>query len=388
MTGAPTPLRMVSPPRFRLLFFVWTALGLLAFARYLLLSGSPKQNLLPELFGWLSCYYSWLLLTPLLFRLERKFPLEQSWPHVVALAGIGLPISYVAYEITLLLNVGLQLLRNRSPLLPARWWVFPTREFALEQALYWFTVLGASVIRKVSYLRAQERLAVRLAIEKAELETCLRHAELESLRMRLNPHFLFNCLQTISSLSQTDPKMAGLMIKRLGDILRVALRHQTRAESTLESELAMADAYLAIEQIRFEDRLSVSRDIEAGTENALVPTFLLQPLLENAIKHGLRTEKKAGLIRIKSSRDSSQLVLAVSDNGVGISNGRISEMEMGVGLTSTCGRLERMYGERHSFSIQPLAEGGTEVRIRLPFQSGKPADKATYDGIAHTDCRR
>ena len=258
----------------------------------------------------------------------------------------------------------------------------------MEQALYWFTVGAACVIRNIYSLREKERLASELAVEKAELEASLRRAELETLRARLNPHLLFNCLQSISLLSQKDSKTAGQMITRLGDLLRTALKHQTEAESTLEAELQLADAYISIEQIRFGDRISVLRDIGVGTENALVPAFLLQPLLENAIKHGLRAENKSGLIWIKSSHDSSQLVLTISDNGVGVTSDQLSELELGVGLGSTCGRLARTYGQQHSFSIRPLAEGGTEVRIAIPYRFSTTSNTFTHDQIEASDRRR
>jgi LytS/YehU family sensor histidine kinase len=239
----------------------------------------------------------------------------------------------------------------------------------------------------VDYLREKERLAAQLAIEKAELESSLRRAELDTLRMRLNPHFLFNCLQSIATLSQKDPKTAGQMVKRLGDLLRVALKDQTQAECTLETEMALVDAYVAIEKMRFGERLSVLQDIELGTEKALIPGFLLQPLLENAIKHGLRAENSAGLIWIRGYRDSSQLVLTVTDNGVGLSDDRIAELGMGVGLGSNCERLQRMYGQRHSFSIRPLAAGGTEVRIALPFRIAESLDKGIHEQVASADRR-
>jgi two-component system, LytTR family, sensor kinase len=385
MSGAAIPVRSRRYPRFPVLVCAWTALGLLAFVRYFLLTGSPKQPLLPELLGWLSCYYSWLLLTPLLFRLEGKFPLEKGWRHIAVLALAGLPISYCAYECTLFLNAAVQVVFHTTALLTPSWWSFPGRELALEQALFWFTVGAAGVIRNVSNLREKERLAAQLALEKAELESSLRRAELETLRMRLNPHFLFNCLQSISSLSQKDPKTAAQMISRLGELLRMALKHKTEAESTLEAELAFADAYIAIEQMRFEGRISVLRDIEVGTEKALVPAFLLQPLLENAIKHGLRAENKSGFISIKSARQSSYLVLTISDNGVGVPSDCIAELEVGIGLGSTCQRLERMYGQQHSFSIRPLGEGGTEVQISLPLRCDNRQSRTIHDQVTFVD---
>jgi two-component system, LytTR family, sensor kinase len=203
--------------------------------------------------------------------------------------------------------------------------------------------------------------------------------------MRLNPHFLFNCLQNISTLSNKDPKTAGQMVTRLGDLLRVAMKHQSEAESTLETEMTIADAYIAIEQMRFGDRLSVLRELQPGTERALVPAFLLQPLLENAIIHGLRAENNTGLIWIKSYRDSSQLVLTVSDNGAGLSNSQMAELELGVGLGSTCERMQRMYGQRHSFSMRSLPEGGTEVRITLPFRKDDSSNNSAHEKVAVAD---
>ena len=353
----------------RALCIIWTTLGLLSFTRYLLLNGTLKHGLISELLGWLTCYYSWLILTPLIFRLEQRFPLaKRRWSNLVTLAFIGLPLSYFAYQITIFLNGGVQWVLKQPVPIPARWWSFPAREFGLEQALYWFTVGAGCLIRNYWDLREKERLAVQLEMDKAELEASLRQAELENLRMRLNPHFLFNSLQSISTLSQKDPKTASLMISRLGDLLRVALNEHSNAESTLEMELTHTDAYIAIEKMRFSDKLSVLHDIAPETTRALVPSFMLQPLVENAVKHGLQSNGTLGLIWIKSRCEDERLVLSVSDNGVGISGKQLTDLEIGTGLGSTCERLKRMYGDEYSFSIQQLSEGGTEVRIALPLK--------------------
>src|SRR5262249_15033262 len=186
------------------------------------------------------------------------------------------------------------------------------------------------------------------------------------LRMRLNPHFLFNCLQSISTLSQQNPRVASKMLARLGDLLRSALQRDTEAEITLEREIAIAKAYVSIEQMRFGDRLSVQFDIQSGTEQALVPSFLFQPLLENAIEHGLRGEQTKGVINIQSVCEANELVLIVSDNGTGITAEQLDRLQMGIGLGSTCERLAQMYPGQHTFSIRRLPERGTEVRIAFP----------------------
>jgi two-component system LytT family sensor kinase len=373
-TSQPKPIRY---PGFGALFVGWTVLGVFAYARYTLLTGDWRKGILLELLGWLTCYYPWLFLTPLIFRLERSFPLGRlrMIRHVAVIAVTSFPLSYFAYELTVFLNAAIQYAFRESLLISKPWWWMPARELALEQALCWFTVGAACVIRNVIELREKERLAAQLALEKSELESSLRQAELETLRMRLNPHFLFNCLQNISTLSQKDPRTAAQMMTRLGDILRVALKRDSAAETTLEEELALTQAYVSIEKMRFQDRLSVLIDVAEGTERALVPTFLLQPLVENAIKHGLQNQQKIGLIWIRSLHQSNTLILTVSDNGSGISTERLAELELGIGLGSTCERLARMYQERQEFSIQRLPEGGTEVRIVLPLRLRSAAQK-------------
>jgi two-component system, LytTR family, sensor kinase len=358
-------------PRLGILFVVWTLLGSLAYARYSLEAGAARGGILLELLGWLACYYPWFFLTPLVFRLEQKFPLGRAkWPkHVVSLALVGLPLSYLAYATAIVLVACVRFAFRQAPVVTDVWWPMPLRELALEQVLYGSTVAASFVIQNLLELREKERQAAQLALEKSELESSLRQAELETLRMRLNPHFLFNCLQNISILSQHDPKTASKMLTRLGDLLRVALqRNSVEAETTLEAEVSLTQAYVSIEKMRFGDRLSVLLDIASGTERALVPSFLLQPLVENAIKHGLRGARETGVIWIRSSREFGDLVLKVSDDGIGLTQTDPTDLAMGIGLGSTCERLARMYSGQHSFSIRGLPEGGTEVRITLPIK--------------------
>jgi signal transduction histidine kinase len=361
--------KLMRYPGFGILFVVWTLLGALAWARHSLVSGASQGNLLIDLLGFLTCYYPWLLFTPLVFRLEQRFPLDgKGWPkHLVLLALAGLPLSYLASGIGGTLSAGIQHIL-RQPYGPNPWWPISVPELALEEALYWLTVGGGFLIRSLIGLHEKERLSTRLALEKAELESSLKQTELETLRMRLNPHFLFNSLQNISTLSQQDPKTAAQMLTKLGDLLRMALKGDIQSETSLEKELALTQAYVAIEKMRFGDRLSVLIDIARGTERALVPSFLLQPLVENAIRHGLQADDKSGLIWIRTILRPKDLVLTVSDNGRGLPVEKFEDLEVGIGLGSTCQRLARMYGDKHTFSMQRLPEGGTEVRIGLPLR--------------------
>ena len=189
-------------------------------------AGAATDNRFRDLLDWSTCYYPWLLFTPFLFRFERRFPLgEVGWTKSLAvLAWISLPASWLAYATTIILDSGVSLAFHRFPLTTDSFWPMPLRELILEQALYWPTIGGACVIRKLIMLREKERLAAQLAVEKSEIEASLRRSELEMLRMRLNPHFLFNSLQNISVLARTDPDAASQMLARLGDVLRAALK--------------------------------------------------------------------------------------------------------------------------------------------------------------------
>jgi two-component system LytT family sensor kinase len=302
---------------------------------------------------------------------------QESAEAPVVLGLAGLPLSYLAIGLGGTLSVGIQHIL-RQPYGPNPWWPISVPELALEQALYWLTVGGGFMIRSLIGLHEKERLSAQLALEKAQLESSLRQAELETLRMRLNPHFLFNSLQNISTLAQENPKTAAQMLTKLGDQLRITLKGDIQSETPLDKELALTQAYVAVEKMRFGDRLSVLIDVARGTERALVPSFLLQPLVENAIRHGLQADGKSGLIWIRTILRPKNIILTVSDNGKGLPVEKFEDLEVGIGLGSTCQRLARIYGEKHTFSMQRLPEGGTEVRIVLPLKYKATTPETTF----------
>lgn len=369
-------LKKIRYPGFAILFVAWTLLGILAYGRYALEGGIRSGDLLLDLLESLSCYYPWLFLTPLVFRLEAKLPISRTrwWRNFAFLVLISFPASYLAYASTILLTHAVHYAFHKPPTSADAWWPMPDGEVAVEQALYWFTVVAACIIRNLLELREKERQAARLALEKLQLENSLRQAELENFRMRLNPHFLFNCLQNISVIAQQDPRTASTMLARLGDLLRTALQRNADAEITLANELTLTQAYVSIEKMRFGNRLSVLLDIAPETQLALIPSFLLQPLVENAIKHGLQSQNKMGVIWIRSACTFDRLLLTVSDNGAGIPARRAGadHLDKGIGLSSTCERLALMYPGQHTFAIQNLPEGGAEVQISLPLRLQEP----------------
>jgi two-component sensor histidine kinase len=231
--------------------------------------------------------------------------------------------------------------------------------WALENdvPLYWVIVL---LDYAIDYYHRYQAGLNRAAI----LQTQLAQAQLQALKMQLNPHFLFNTLHAISALIHDNPDGAEVMVARLSDLLRLSLDSTQVQEVTLRQELKSLDLYLEIEHTRFEDRLTVRLEIAVETLDALAPNFILQPLVENAIKHGLGNMTSGGSVTIRAERQDKDLVLEVIDNGPGLRD----TPRKGVGLTSTRERLERLYGDAQSLTLRNLSTGGLQVRIRLPFK--------------------
>jgi len=226
------------------------------------------------------------------------------------------------------------------------------------------SIKNAGAFRSIAfdyYRKYRER-----ELRTAELEKRLVQAKLQTLQMQLNPHFLFNTLHSISSLMHKDVEAADKMITRLGDLLRAALAGADTQEVTLRQELNLLQLYLSIEQIRFGNRLSVKMEIAPDTLEAQVPNLILQPLVENAIRHGIEPRARPGCIELRSQRQDSRLALVVSDNGAGISgNGAVKE---GVGLSNTRARLRELYGETHRFELVGGPAGGMRVEVSIPFR--------------------
>ncbi len=232
--------------------------------------------------------------------------------------------------------------------------------FALGTVVYWMTVFGHVIWDYYQRFRQRE-------IHTTELQRQVTEARLEALRMQLNPHFLFNTLHAISALIHEQPEAADRMVVRLSELLRVSLDPSKPQEVALSEEMAFLAGYLEIEQTRFSERLAVTKDIEPGTETALVPFLLLQPLVENAIRHGIEPREEPGRLAITARRQDGRLELRVRDDGPGLAeDGRVPQ---GIGLSNTRSRLRHLYGEQFSFDLRDLPEGGLEARISLPFRT-------------------
>lgn len=226
------------------------------------------------------------------------------------------------------------------------------------------------------YHRFRER-----ELRTSQLQAQLVKARLQALKSQLQPHFLFNTLNSISALMLTDVKAADRMIVRLGDLLRISLETAGTQMTTLSRELEFVNCYIEIEKVRFEERLKVSVDVAPETLDASVPHLLLQPLVDNAIKHGISRLTAGGEIRISATTDHRDLHLEVKDNGPGVRE-PVSFQSSGVGLRITRERLETIYGRQQSVELVNLPEGGAVARVSIPLQTGVGGDTSADEGLS------
>jgi LytS/YehU family sensor histidine kinase len=228
-----------------------------------------------------------------------------------------------------------------------------------------FALVTYSAIAGLSYALRYHQESQARAIKAANLEARLMEARLKTLEAELHPHFLFNTLHAISTLVHSDPEAADRMISRLSDLLRLTFDRTGAAEVPLKEELEFLQKYLEIEQIRFQDRLSVGFEIDPEALDAEVPRLILQPLVENAIKHGISPRSGQGLVHVSARRENQDVWIEVRDNGVGLSTKARARLTSGVGLSNTRARLECLYGARHRLEFDE-GEEGLAVRMLIP----------------------
>lgn len=235
--------------------------------------------------------------------------------------------------------------------------------FAAHVQIYW--AIAGLYISYDYYKRFIER-----QIRATELEKSLAEARLETLRAQLQPHFLFNTLNAVSAQIELDPRAARRMIEQLGDLLRLSLAHSDAQEISLDQEMAFLDRYITLQKIRFDERLEVVEDIDPDALEAMVPAFILQPLVENAIRYGIETRAVRGTIKISAARNNGNVTLRVKDNGPGTpaAENRTNH-GFGIGISNTRERLRHLYGEgEQSLNINSVEGVGTEVVINIPFR--------------------
>jgi two-component system LytT family sensor kinase len=344
--------------RWALGFCFWTLLGL-SFASQFYISSAKaglevswKQAVNYALGDW----YVFALLSVPVIRLAQRFRFEVgTWGPSLFVHALGSVLFSLAYMV---IRAWVGQWQSQAafkdvfkPLMVKTW------HFNL--LIYWVIVAVSNAFDYYRKYRERE-------LHASELEKGLAQAKLQALQMQLNPHFLFNTLHSISSLMHKDVEAADRMITRLSDLLRAALEGAGTQEVSLRQELKMLELYLAIEQIRFGSRLSVKMDIAPETLDAQVPSLILQPLVENAIRHGIEPRARPGCIELQAHRQDGTLALVVSDDGAGLAEPE--QIKEGVGLSNTRARLRELYGPAHQFELIRGAKGGVRVELSIPFR--------------------
>jgi len=372
-----------------LFFLLWTVLGLFYFSqglsqRLLFADPTPWWH---YLVAWLIGAYIWALLTPAILFLGRRFPLERrNWlPHTALqlLLGAAFSTLELALETILYTRIGL------FPAMPRAFRVafveLLVRGFHGGIVNYWI-VLGLQW-GVLYYRRYRERSqeVLRVELRASELQSQLMSARLDALKMQLQPHFLFNTLNAITVLvRQQRGNDAERMLGHLSDLLRGVLDDVDAQEVSLRRELEYLQLFLAIERVRFPDRLRVEVSADPAAEEALVPQLILQPIVENAVRHGIGRSSSAGLIQITTSRMDDTVELRVQDDGPGLSTDESPEDE-GIGLANTRARLHQLYGESACLNLKNGEHGGVIVTMRIPYRRFNAKDETAYAADS-SDC--
>ncbi len=316
---------------------------------------------------WLICAALWFAATPLIIRLARRFPLDRQrwWSSVLVHLGAAALISFVllALYVQIVSLLGLETQHTFWAALRSQLVI----SFHSEVLTYWMVV---GLCHGIDYYRKYRERELRAS----QLEARLAQAQLDALKMQLQPHFLFNTLNSISVLMSEDVTAARRMLTRLGDLLRTSLENAGQHEVSLSQELGFLKSYLEIEETRFQDRLRVSIQVDPELLDARVPNLILQPLVENAIRHGIAPRTESGLVEIRATRENGLMRLSVRDDGPGLGTKAPENLMKGIGLSNTQARLEQLYGDLHKFEVRNANGRGLEVVIAIPFRKGARAD--------------
>lgn len=376
MTGAfgemmGTMLRPIENPHSRvnnasqrwvlLSLLAWTAVGIVFAMPRFTSAAAWWFTLRTSLAQW----WAWGLLVPLIIAMDRRLPIAANnlgtrlTVHIV----IGIAVTFVHSYLTAVLQV----------LMGVKAWpdaagLGPLHE-ALKGEFLWSLLVYLLVVggwQAVQY--SQQYLASQLRLER--LERNFSEARLNVLRMQLDPHFLFNALNTISSLITQQPKLARDMIEQLGDLLRLSLESGRRQQVRLGEELEFLGHYLAIQKTRFGDSLHVIIDVSAAARDVMVPSLILQPLVENAVRHGLSPRPGGGTVWVRATIEQSVLRITVEDNGVGLGEGWNNRAGLGLGVTRE--RIAVLHGVHEAdLQIDPREGGGTSVRVSIPASTAE-----------------
>ena len=330
----------------------------------------------PNQFGWaealvtnLPWWLLWGLLAIPIFALVRRFPLERErWPRSVAMHSVASVLfSLVHLGVAAVIVWGA--VSHTFATLGEQSRSLLTGFLLTDVVTYWAIAAAYSVRVTQLRLRASEREHQALLLKNARLESEMSRARLEALRRELNPHFLFNTLNSVSALARRgDGRGATIAVARLSELLRRVLDDDLEERIPVEEEIALLQLYLDILDLRYGDRLDVAVDVEPGAAHALVPSLILQPLVENAVKHGVEAVRGPGRLGIEARVRGGWLELRVSNSGpvAGASPANATNGH-GVGLRNARDRLRTLCGDEATLTLRPLLTGGAEARLRVPI---------------------
>jgi two-component system, LytTR family, sensor kinase len=343
---------------------LWTLYGLISAAQshYRFTLAGRTLSWADSLVAEVSFTWMWALATPVILWVGRRFPVRKShWllplcVHLITALAVSV-VTKTAWDVLIYPHV---FTKATSPY-SKRW--LDSMLMTLDYGLLMYSVVVVTQ-HAVVFLRLAEEDRLRAT----RLEAELARAQLSALKMQLHPHFLFNTLHAVTELIEHEPEKAERMVVRLSELLRYTIDQFGVHEVTLAQELDYLKRYLEIEKIRFEDRLRVEYDIDPATLTANVPNFLLQPLVENALRHGIQALNRPGVLRIKSQVEGDTLALEVFDTGPGIPDNGSAHAREGVGLGNTRRRLERLFGPRQSLGLMNVNSGGFLVTVHIPYR--------------------
>lgn len=313
-------------------------------------------------------WYVLAILTPWIIFIAKRYPYETMHRARSILVHLGAAFIFASAYLLLASYISDYLLDRDMPIhfMSNLWRLFGVYFVGLMVQYAGIVSLYFAIDYSRRY-REKERAASELALKASRLESSLARANLEALRMQLNPHFLFNTLNTISVLAlKGERQRVARMLSRLSDLLRLSLEND-RQTLSLREELDFLERYLEIEEVRFRDRLTIDKDVEDAAYDAEVPSLILQPLVENAVKYGFSQTIGPGRVSISCRVRSNMLELEVADTGPGFPESRTQSASTGVGIANTRARLEQLYGGNYTLEMGNRPEGGAVVKIRMPY---------------------
>lgn len=375
-------------------FGLWTLGGLIcAGAQYVFLieenrqfsSSRPLPAVLPVVAWVLVAFYLWAALSPLISWFAHKFPVEgeRRWRNL--LLHIPVAAFFILAEMmlwtTLRWTIFVPPLRNlRSPL-----------ELFSAVLMSWLIIdlMIYSIILVVIHALKYHREFAAEQLKASELRAHFAGVELQSLKAQLHPHFLFNTINAVSELVYDAPETADRILTQLSVLLRMLLKGGKEQEIPLRKELDFLRGYVEIQQTLLQERLAVDFRVDAGVLDASVPNMILQPLVENAIRHAVAPREEGGKIEVEARRHNGTLHVSVRDDGPGLAKNGAAKETKGIGLANTRARLKHLYGDAHNFELTETPGGGLTVSMEMPYrESGREsAGEDEHEEISRLNCR-